>query len=67
MFTVSSLASKNELLWLLDGAVHQGISLRQALEDILDSYGRDDGAGMAVAMAHADFVVAKVKAGEKSQ
>ena len=57
--------SKVELLFLLDGAVHQGLAMRQALEDIVDCYDRDDGADMAVAMAHAHYVVAQVKAGQK--
>jgi hypothetical protein len=57
--------SKAELLFLLDGTVHQGLAMRQALEDIVDCYDRDDGADMAVAMAHAHYVVAQVKAGRK--
>lgn len=57
--------SKADLVRLLDGTTHQASALLLALEDIISCYDRNDGPEMTVAMAHADYVVAKAKAGQK--
>lgn len=58
---------KAELLLLLDGTAHQATALLEALQDVVDCYARDDGGQLAVAIAHADFVVSEAKAGRRIQ
>jgi hypothetical protein len=64
-----SKTSKTDLLLHLDFTTHQANELLHALHDIVDSYDRDEGsmagALMVVAIAHAQYVVAKAKVGEK--
>lgn len=57
--------SKTDLLLLLDFTTHQAQALLHALYDIVDSYKRDDGPDMTVAIAYADSVVAQARARKK--